>query len=128
VSLKFTNPAFRLTPPDYNRVTLAESPIVSHPLGGFEVPEGFECDLESVPRLVQILPGMEEVGKGAIPGVIHDWLYKTGLVSKPEADSIYLEAMRQRNVPVLTRYAKYVAVRLFGGAAWRAHRKNDNAT
>lgn len=122
MTLAFNNPAFRLVPPLYDTVELKEPLLVKHGLGGFAVPDGFRCDLESVPRLIQLLPGMAKIGKGAIPGVIHDYLYKTGLVSRPEADALYLEAMKQRRVHLLARWAKYLAVRVFGGAAWRKHR------
>jgi hypothetical protein len=91
----------------------------------FSIDPGFVCDLESVPKICQLLPGMEKVGKGAVPGIIHDYLYKTALVSKPEADAIYLEAMKQRRVGLLARWTKYLAVRLCGGPAWRAHRAAD---
>jgi len=50
--------------------------------------------------------------------VIHDWLYKTHLVNRAEADRIFLEIMERDGVPRWKRLAMYWAVRIFGGAAW----------
>lgn len=101
---------------------LEEPLTVSHPLGFTTIPAGFRCDLESVPAFCHWLPGFGKLGKGAVPGIIHDWLYRTGLVSRPVADAVYLEAMKQRNVSGPVRWIKYLAVRAFGWIAWRKHR------
>lgn len=121
--LRFSNPAFRLIPPGYDRVELTEPLVIRHSFGDVVIPAGFKCDFESVPKLIQLLPSMEKIGRGAVPGTIHDYLYATGLVSKPEADALYLEAMKQCRVPLLARWTKYLAVRLCGGPAWRGHRR-----
>ena len=126
MSLSFNNPAIRLVPPKFDRVELVEPLEVTHPLGKMVIHPGFVCDLESVPKVVQFLPGMDKLGKGAIPGIIHDYLYSTGLLSKPMADAVYLEAMKQRRVGTLARWIKYLAVRLCGGKAWRAHRRRHH--
>lgn len=133
MKLSFSNPAIRLVPPNYDRVELCEDLRVEHPLGSYAVTKGFVCDLESVPPLAVAVAlvltlgsiDLSKLGRGAIPGVIHDDLYKRGIVSRAEADAIYLEAMRQTKVWLASRWLKYLVVRLVGWAAWNQHRKND---
>jgi len=56
--------------------------------------------------------------------IIHDWLYFTGEVTRLEADQIYFIAMKNLNTNKILRGIFYIGVRLFGGLAWRNHRKN----
>jgi len=85
---------------------------------GVVVPQGFETDLASVPRLFhKIFP---PDGKYAKAAVLHDWLYRTGLVDRWMADAIFYDAMRNRNLPEghrvgwWTAQAVYWSVRAFG--------------
>ena len=86
-----------------------------------EVPEGFETDFASVPRLFwRIVPPW---GRYSPAAVVHDYLYSTSKVSRKEADGIFLELMGRLGVPLWKRLAMYWAVRLFGWFAWSAHAK-----
>ena len=90
-----------------------------------EVPEGFETDFASVPRLFwRVVPPW---GRYSPAAVVHDFLYSTGKVSRKEADAIFLELMARLAVPLWKRYVMYWAVRLFGWFAWDAHRKRQVA-
>jgi hypothetical protein len=90
-----------------------------------EVPEGFETDFASVPRLFwRIVPPW---GRYSPAAVAHDYLYSTGKVSRKEADGIFLELMERLTVPLWKRYVMYWAVRLFGWFAWNAHAKRQVA-
>jgi hypothetical protein len=80
------------------------------------VPHGFVTDFASVPRFFwRVLPPTGEYGKAA---VVHDWLYRTHLTSREEADRVFLEAMRDLGVAEWKARTMYRAVRLFGGKAW----------
>ena len=81
------------------------------------VPRNFITDLASVPRLplVWLLVG----GSAQAAGAIHDYLYRTGQVSRAVADSIFLEAMADTGVPWARRWAMYYAVRVGGSTAYK---------
>jgi hypothetical protein len=80
------------------------------------VPEGFQTDFASVPRLFWwIIPTWGSYGNAA---VIHDFLYQNGLRTRKEADDIFLEAMGVLGTSWLTRHIMYWAVRIFGYFAY----------
>jgi hypothetical protein len=86
-----------------------------------DVPQGFETDFASVPRLFwRIVPPW---GRYSPAAVVHDFLYHTGKVSRKKADGIFLELMAKLAVPLWKRFLMYWAVRLFGWFAWNAHAK-----
>jgi hypothetical protein len=92
----------------------------------YEVPEGFETDFASIPRLVQIVlsPTRGIVSNYGRAAVIHDFLYRTGAaatppVSRKAADQVFYEAMLCENVLWPTRFTMWLAVRLFGWTAYR---------
>lgn len=98
--------------------------IYNHPLKRLRVPEGFRTDFASIPRgLWNLLPKLD---RHLLAAVLHDWLYSTALVPKPECDAIFLAAMAELGVSRWKRYAMYLAVRLCGLPAWRAHRKRES--
>lgn len=81
-----------------------------------DIPAGFMTDFASIPRVFwRILPPTGQYGKAA---VVHDWLYRTGAVTRAQADAIFLEGMLDLNVPNRTAQTMYWAVRLFGGRAY----------
>jgi hypothetical protein len=87
------------------------------------VPAGFITDFASIPQIFwNILPPWGVYGKAA---VIHDKLYRENgkepdrTYTRKQCDRIFLEAMTVLNVPKLTRWLIYTAVRLFGGFAWK---------
>ena len=81
------------------------------------MPTDFVTDLASIPKLFwNLLPPF---GKYTEAAVLHDYLYRTHLVERVDADDILLEAMTLCRVPQWQRLLIYCAVRLFGGIAWR---------
>jgi hypothetical protein len=62
--------------------------------------------------------------------ILHDFLYNTGKVTKHQADLYFQEGLKSdsENVGWCDRWKGYWGVRLFGGCAWRAHRRNDPST
>lgn len=94
------------------------------------VPEGFETDFASVPRLPLAYWLFGNVADEA--AVVHDFAYSCGLVSRKEADALFSEAMGSldaqsieaksgiaKAVPrawfSVRRGAMWLGVRLFGG-------------
>ena len=93
--------------------------IASHP--DIIVPEGFETDLASVPRLpfLYLLWG----GRAHCEGVLHDYLYRKDAVpsvKRSVADNVFFEAMGVRGKPNKVKYPMYWGVRLGG---WTAYHK-----
>lgn len=86
----------------------------------FEVPQGFKTDFASVPRF----PGAWWIAGATAqrPAVVHDYLYRTQLVSRKEADQIFLEAMQCDGIGWTHRNLMYAAVRLGGRAAYNKER------
>lgn len=84
------------------------------------VPAGFVTDFASIPRFFwRLLPPTGQYGKAA---VIHDYLYVTATmpVTRAEADAVFLEAMTDLGVPVVTRRLMWAAVRAFGADHFQA--------
>lgn len=87
------------------------------------VPAGFETNYASTPWLVWWICPPDGLWTPA--AVVHDYLYATGIVSRAEADLIFLILMRRLGVPKFQRRMMYRALRLFGWAAWNECRRND---
>lgn len=84
--------------------------------GLVEVPIGFVCDLESVPRIPLIHAWLANTTKRG--GIVHDYLCRRDsipIVSKHVAADVYLEVMKSRKTSWLRRYVKYWVVRFVRG-------------
>ena len=80
------------------------------------VPIGFETDFASIPRpLWSIFPPAGRWGPAA---VLHDFLYRTGLVPRSEADQLFREASEDLGVPAWIRWSMWAALR---AAGWQAY-------
>lgn len=83
--------------------------------GRIIVPQGFETDFASVPRLP--LAFLFFGDRVHAPAVIHDWLcrfdYPNCRVSWRAAAEVFLEAMQALNVPAWQRLPMYWAVRFY---------------
>jgi hypothetical protein len=88
-----------------------------------EVPGDFLTDFASIPRFFHRL--LPKNGTYDAAAVVHDYLYATGELHKDTADKIFREALECLGVAAWRRAAMYQAVKKFGGAAWKAHRRND---
>ena len=73
------------------------------------VPEGFVCDLASVPRVWQWLVDRDGLAQSA---VLHDYLLELG-VSRVVADACFYEASRASGVGVAQASMAYLAVSLW---------------
>ncbi|WP_052362356.1 DUF1353 domain-containing protein [Geminisphaera colitermitum] len=112
-----------------DRALLLAAPFafISDTHGRIDLPTGFFTDLASIPRLFwRVFP---PAGKYTAAAIIHDFLYANQsteenksdniLLTRAEADAIFLEAMEALGVNWLTRSTIYRAVRMGGGGAWR---------
>ncbi len=79
------------------------------------VPEGFICDLNSIPR-----PFWSFAPPTDFPhaGIVHDFLYRYKLVPRPEADAVYREALGACGAGPVRRFIRYWGVRLGGRCAY----------
>lgn len=98
------------------------------------VPAGYVTDLSSIPRVARsIIP---VIGRQNGPSVIHDFIYEPcdpdleapgkpylNGWTKPEADMLFLEAMKAAKVNWYRRNAMWVAVRFGGYRAWNTRSK-----
>ena len=81
-----------------------------------EVPEGFISDLASVPRpFWRLFPPHGDYAPAAI---VHDWLYDTGYLDRRTADAVFLAAMTETGVGLITRRTLWAAVRIGGWIPW----------
>ncbi len=76
------------------------------------VPDGFETDLASIPRLLWPIFAPHDP-RYAAAAVVHDYLYRWDGFTKVAADAVFYEAMRVLNVPRWRALIMYFAVRLW---------------
>lgn len=81
------------------------------------VPEGFVTDFASVPRLplVFLLVG-NTCQKGS---VLHDYIYRTGLLPRLLGDQVHYEANKAAGVPWWLRTLVFIGVRLGGFSSYK---------
>lgn len=82
----------------------------------YTVPAGFKTNFASVPRLLQIFFKKKDVYSAA--SVLHDYLYTAKIVSKEDADMMLKEGMLVLGSSKVSAYLFWLAVHLFGKAAW----------
>lgn len=107
-----------LQPLDGRKWLIAHDFITETSAGGrIVVPGGFVCDLNSIPRFLWWASTPADYPEA---GVTHDWLYfsQTG---KSLADRVYLELLRASGMSFARAQSRYIALRLFGGPAYRSH-------
>src|SRR5437588_995298 len=76
----------------------------------FTAPPGFETQFASVPRaLVWLIPRYGRYTKAAI---LHDFLWRTGVVPRVDANGLFRRVMRELGVPVVRRWIMWAAVGL----------------
>ena len=82
------------------------------------IPAGFRYDGASVPRWAwYLIPRTDaRIWRAA---TVHDWLYARQIIERAVADGHFLAIMKQDKMPSLKRWLAYLAVRMFGGRAWR---------
>lgn len=87
------------------------------------VPEGFESDLASIPRIFRGLLGQR--GRFNRAALVHDWLYSSGRYSRRTADRVFRAIMEQDGVPTWKIVVMYPGVRVGAWVAWNKHRRAE---
>lgn len=82
------------------------------------VPEGYVTDFASIPGILRGF--VSPFGRHAKAAVLHDWLYAVGQPKRRRfADILFRKAMKELGVPFFSRATMFLAVRLFGGSAYK---------
>lgn len=81
------------------------------------IPLGFLTDLSSVPKFLWSL--FPPFGDFLLAAIVHDYLYKTRLVSRKQADKEMLLLSNQLNHNKADNYTRYAGVRAFGARAYK---------
>ena len=103
--------------------------IVELDLGGgiyidYDVPEGYESDLASVPRIFWSIIAPFELGIKEC--IVHDKLYRENFRDRKWCDDFWLTTMRRKKVKKWKREWAYRLVRSFGWNSWRKHAKRNS--
>ena len=97
-------------------------------------PIGSTTDGLSTPKIIRILPGYDATGDDWWSGVFHDSGYRNFMQvfngvwvgfhpTRKKCDHLILEAMATQGVGWWRRHIIFVALRLFGGFAFRSDRR-----
>lgn len=87
--------------------------------GAVVVPAGFLTDFASIPRPLWSLVGGPG-GPWAPASVVHDYLYRTGLVPRAEADAIFYRVMTEAGIRTTKAWLMWLAVRVAGWTAYKS--------
>lgn len=85
------------------------------------VPDGFETDFASVPRLplVYLLCG----NRGRKAATVHDYLYRYKLYDRETCDAVFREALSASGEGFFISWSMWSGVRLFG---WKFYKRGKN--
>ena len=83
-----------------------------------EIPRGFDTDFSSIPTLFH---GFVRWSRVDVAGVVHDWLYRKGRLSRRDADKVWrLVALRgEHSANGRQAWVGWCGLRLGGWRAWR---------
>jgi hypothetical protein len=82
------------------------------------VPRGFRTDFASFPRVLWVF--LAKDGPWQRAALYHDWLYRSQAVPQFKADAIFRNIMAADGVDERYQKAFFIALRLFGEAAYDA--------
>lgn len=97
---------------------VADFAVATEALGFILIPQGFICDLNSIPRFLWWESTPSDYAEA---GVTHDYLYDQQ-APKLACDQTYAEILTALGMPAWRVWLRYHALRLFGGPAYRSHR------
>ncbi len=83
------------------------------------VPANFTSELASIPKRLQSIIG--KLGHHVLPAIVHDYIYEGHVpgMSKKDADDMFLDGMKSKDVWFGKRWAMWAAVRVnFNGGHW----------
>jgi hypothetical protein len=79
------------------------------------VPEGFICDLNSIPRPFWIFSPPSDYPEA---GTVHDFLYRYKEVPRSQADAVYREALGVLGAGKVRQFIRYWGLRIGGSSAY----------
>lgn len=88
------------------------------------VPKGFATDYSSIPQMFSWLVRFDRVD---MAGVVHDWLYQSGGVTRKYADKVWrrIAQVGDHHANPVQAWLGWAGVRLGGWLPWRKYRKNN---
>ncbi len=92
----------------------------------FTVPEGFTCDLSSLPWWLRMLPSSTSWAVSGPAGALHDAGYRhfsIWLVPRKEMDLLYQDALIECGAKPWRAKIQRIGLRLGGWRAWRRWRR-----
>lgn len=87
------------------------------------VPIGFETDLASIPRAIQILPSFGQTGRSMPCGVVHDFEYARQRLTRAQADELLRRMLLAVGVNRAAARMYFLGVRSFGWLPWNRYAK-----
>lgn len=90
---------------------------------GYIIPEGFRFDGASIPLGLRWM--FPHGGRKFAPACLHDYLYRTGVLSKNYSDLCFYEAMLENGVNKYKAKAMYLGVKYGGHLSWRKRRREN---
>ena len=85
----------------------------------YTIPAGFIMDFASLPRPAKAIYPVDDETRS--PAALHDWLYCSQVVTREEADALFLEALDRAGIRWSKRQVYYRAVRAGGWMYWNKH-------
>lgn len=82
------------------------------------VPAGFTTDFASVPRWPLTFALLGQYGHAA--AVIHDSLYRSGYLSREDADRVFHEALRSSGIARWRAWLMYAGTRIGGASRYQS--------
>ena len=86
------------------------------PAQAIVVPRGFASDGASVPRAFWRL--FPPLGRYTPAAILHDWIYRSQVVSRADGDAIFRDACTELGVPAWQAWTLWAAVRAGGWASY----------
>ena len=91
-----------------------------------KVPTGFDTDFASVPRLPFMFWFLG--GRANHAAVLHDYLYRTAIVTRAQADRVFVEAAGVEGVNWPARWTMWTGLRVGGWAAYDQRHPSNKET
>lgn len=90
----------------------------------YTVPKGFNTDFSSYPWYSRVIVRFDKVD---IAGVVHDYLYCRGEVTRTEADEIWrkLAMSGKHNANALQAWVSWLGLRIGGCISWNSYRRGE---
>lgn len=87
------------------------------------VPAGFVTDLASIPAPMRGI--LNTNGPSRKPSVAHDFLYRTGVMTRKAADQLFLTMLVAQKVICIGRGLYYLGVRIGGWIPFNRYRRKE---